>query len=265
MTLPLLATGRRAAEAYVFNRLLIKIWSYEELCYLLKTNPFILDAGIMDRKLIGWLGTSCDLGDLAAALNALLKKKGSPVEFVRSVVEYGAYLTDDEMARISTVLEGDSAMTTYEREISRADFLHKSGKHRLALQEYERILLGLPQGERTLSAKVLHKRGVCLAHLFMFERSAESFLSAYEKSGSADSGRAYLMSMRLSMGDVEYIRFIAERPAMHDFSLEIEHIYIQAMNDYNETDEKYALDEAAGNEGSLLKMIAAALQEYRME
>jgi len=263
MTPPLLATGRRAAEAYVFSRLLIQIWSYEELCYLFKTNPYILDAAIIDRKLVNWLGTSCDLGELAAALNVLLKKKAGTREFVNCIIEYGAYLNADERALINEVLVEDNAALSYEREISCADFLHKSGKHQLALQEYERILLSLPQGERALSAGVLHKRGVCLAHLFMFEQSAASFLSAYERNGSADSGRAYLMSIRLSMGDVEYIRFIAERPSLHDFSLEIEHIYIQAMNDYNETDEKHAIDEAAADPGRLLGMIALALQEYR--
>jgi hypothetical protein len=269
---PLLTTGARAETPYTFHRLLLKIWSVEELCYLFKTNPFILDSSIIDRKLITWLETSCDLPELAHDLTSLLKKNPTAEDFVMMIINNTCYLTTEETNRIAEILNGNIGLSEYEKAINRADFLLGNGKYQLARREYDRLLLTIPSGERVISGRIHHNRGVALARMFMFEQAALSFLSAYELNSSPESGRAYLSCIRLDLDEAEYIKFIAEKPAFRDFSLEVEHIYKEALNDYNETDIKHALDElildkAMGNGNSYYsgveQKIAAMKQEYR--
>jgi tetratricopeptide (TPR) repeat protein len=244
MNAPILATTKRAPVPYTFPRLLFRIWSAEELCYLFQTNPFILDTAIIDRKLVNWLGEECALPELARELDALLgRRPGDAAAFVAAIFDYVNYLTAEESQRIAEIMQGNIDLSECEREMNRADFLLSKGKWQAARREYERILLILPEGERLLLARAHHGCGVALARLFMFEQAATSFLTAYELSGRPESGRAYLACIRLKSSDAEYIRFVAERPSFEDFSLEVEHIYNQALSDYNETDEKLALDD----------------------
>jgi len=272
MGLPLLAVGERASAPYTFSRLLISIYSVEELCYLFKTNPFILDANIVDKRLILWLEKECGLGELAEDLLKVYKKNKGAEEFVKVILEYTGYLNQDEIDRVCGVFRGNVGLTDYEMELNRADFLLGSGKYQRARHEYDRILMGLPEGERVISSRVYHNRGVSLSRLFLFEQAAVDFLKAFEFGGRPESGRAYLLCIRLSMDEMDYIRFIAEVPAFHDFSLEVEHIYNQVMNRYNESDGKMQiddliLDKAMGKGNSyntgIDRLISEAKKNYR--
>ncbi|MCL2718085.1 MAG: hypothetical protein FWE14_04820 [Lachnospiraceae bacterium] len=265
---PLLTVGHRAPTPYIFNRLLVSVYSIEELCYLFKTNPFILDSGVLDRRLTAWLAEACGLPDLAKSLEIILKKSKSPEEFIMTILEYAGYLSPGEINRIADIFNGNIGLNDYEKEINRADFLLNSGKYQRARHEYDRILMNIPAGERLLSGRLYHNRGVTMARLFLFEQAAESFLKAYELSNSPESGRAYLASIRLNMDEVDYIRFISEHPSFHDFSLEVEHIYNQAMSVYNETDAKIELDElildkAMGNGNSYNTGIEFMIKEAK--
>ena len=181
-------------------------------------------------------------------------------------------MTDEESARIFDVLAGNIGLSDYEREVNNADFLLTSGKFKRARAEYDRIILTIPAGERILRGRLLHNRGVALARLLMFDLAAESFREAFALNAEPESGRAYLTAIRLKMEEVDYIQFISEHPAFHDLSLEVEHIYNQAVSVYNETDIKIAIDElildkARGNGNSYYsgidRMIEEMKQEYR--
>ncbi|MCL2253294.1 MAG: hypothetical protein FWC09_02525 [Lachnospiraceae bacterium] len=272
MSIPLLTVGQMAKAPYIFSRLLLSIWSVEELCYLFKTNPFILDKSILDRRLVTWLEGQCGLPDLAKKLNGLLKKSENTEEFVMAIIDYTGYLNDEEAKRVAEILKGNIGLSDYEKEINNADFLLKSGKFQRAKYEYDRIILTIPLSERAFLSRVYHNRGIALAKLFHFEEASAGFLSAFELSQNPESGRAYLISMRLFLDEIDYIRLISDRPAFHDFSLEVEHIYNQAVSVYNETDAKHTLDELIldkelGNGNSyhreIDRMIREAKQSYR--
>ena len=270
MSYPLLTTGQRAQIPFTFNRLLLSVYSVEELCYLFKTNPFILDSTIVDRKLANWLERECDLPELAEKLIKIVKKSKSAEEFVLVILDYSGYLTNEEKTRITEVFKGNASVSDYEMEINRADFLLKSGKYQRARYEYDRILMTLPHGERVISARLHHNRGISLIRLFLFEQAAESFLKAYELSHRPESGRAYLLCIRLNSEEVDYIRFISEHPSFHDLSLEVEHIYNQAVSVYNETESKQELDElildkAMGNGNSYNAGIANMIKDIKKQ
>ncbi len=272
MKQPLLCVGRSAQNPYYFQKLCISIWSVEELCYLFKTNPFILDRDIVDKNLAEWLETECALDELGIKLHNLFHKANSVSLFVMTILEYVNYCTPDEQKQIAEILQSNVGLNDNEKKKKRADFLVRNGKYFMALQEYDSILDIIPQGEMVISGPIYHNRGVVFAKLFLFDRAAESFLKAYEITGNEESGIQYLAAVRQMLTDEEYIRFIAKRPQFYNLSLEVEHLVEQAAGHFEETRENrmlFALKvyKEEGNVNSYYeeidKLTAEIKQQYR--
>ena len=51
----LLGTGEYAATPYYFENLGLKVYSEEELRYVLKENAFLLDREIINQRLVRWI------------------------------------------------------------------------------------------------------------------------------------------------------------------------------------------------------------------
>jgi tetratricopeptide (TPR) repeat protein len=237
----LLCLGRYAQTSYYFPQLCIHIWSVEELCYLFKTNPFILDQDILDRGLVRWLAEECGLTELGEQLMGLFKQANSVSLFVMTIMEYVKYCTVDEQKEVAAILQGNVGLKDYEKKKKRADYLATKGKYQTALREYDQILEMLPEGERALRGRIGHNRGTVLAHLFMFADAAESFRQAFELTGNEESGRQYLSALRRHLPEEEYIRFIADHPQFHNHSLAVERRLEQALSSFDETEENRML------------------------
>jgi tetratricopeptide (TPR) repeat protein len=233
--------GKYADTPYHFSKLCIYIHSAEELCYLFKTNPFILDQDIVDRNLAEWLEKECGLTELGRKLHGLFHKASSISLFVSAILEHVNYCTPAEQRQIADILRSNAGLNDYERKKRQADFLVRNGKYLLALQEYERILDRMPEGERVVSGQIYHNRGVALTGLFLFDRAAESFLRAYEISRKEESGVQYLAAVRQQMTDEAYIRFIADHPDFYNLSLKVEYLMEQALGGFEMTEENRML------------------------
>ena len=70
----MLCTGRYAETPYFFESICVNIYCVEELCYLLASNPFMIDAEIMDKKLAQWLDEECGLVELSHQLFTLFRR-----------------------------------------------------------------------------------------------------------------------------------------------------------------------------------------------
>lgn len=241
MSHPLLCLGKYARTPYYFAKLRINIWSVEELCYLFKTNPFILDQDILDQGLVKWLEEECELIELAGRLHELFRQANSVSLFVSAILEYTAYDTVSEQKEVAAILQSNIGLKDYEKKKKRADYLAGNGKYQDAIREYDRILEMVPAGERLISGGVCHNRGVVLARLFMFERAAESFRQAFELTGREESGRQYLSAVRMYLPEEEYIRFIADRPQLFNRSLAAERQWEMAWSRFDETEENRML------------------------
>ncbi len=241
MKQPLLCVGKYAETPYYFPKLCVHIRSAEELCYLFKTNPFILDQDIVDKNLADWLAYECGLTELGEKLGGFFRKVGSTSMFVMTILEYVNYCTAAEQEQIAEVLQNNVGLNNFEKKKNRADFLVENGKYLLALKEYELILDMIPDGEILIGSRIYHNRGVAFANLFRFERAAESFLKAFELAGSEESGIQYLCAVRKHLTEGEYIRFIADRPQFHNLSLQVERLLEQATESFLETEESRRL------------------------
>ena len=241
MVKTLLCTGKYAEKPYRFENICVNVYCVEELCYLLSANPFMIDAGIMDRKLAEWIDTECGLDELAHRLFNLLHKGIQPGIYVDTILDYVNYNTAEERERILEALQGSAGLTELERSKKQGDYLVKNHKYQLAIAEYDRILMNLPEGETELRASVYHNMASAYGNLFQFESAARYFKRAYELSGKEESGVHYLIAQRKLMKEGEYIAFLAANAKYYELSLKVERLLQEAKEQFEATRENRML------------------------
>ena len=237
----LLCTGNYASKPYRFERICVNVYCIEELCYLLSANPFVIDAGIMDRRLAEWIDTECGLTELGHQLLNLLHKGIQPGIFVDTILDYVNYNTEAERERIQEALTGSAGLTDCERAKKQGDYLVNNKKYQLAITEYDKLLLQLPEAETELRASIYHNMGVAYGNLFLFESAARYFKRAYELSGIEESGIHYLIAQRKQMSDGEYITFLAENAKYYELSLKVERLIQENNGQFEATRENRML------------------------
>ena len=169
----LLCTGRYAENPYHIESICANVYCVEELCYLFASNPFMIDAGIRDKELAGWLDEECGLTELSHQLLTLFQRGCQPGTFVNTILDYVNYLSKEEREKIDAVLKDNAGLSQYEKQKKQGDFLMKNGRYQLALQEYDRLLSLLPETENELRPLLYHNMGVAYSHLFQFESAAK--------------------------------------------------------------------------------------------
>ena len=268
----LLCTGKYADEPYYFENVCVNVYSVEEVCYLLSANPFMINAEIMDPKLAQWFDYGCGLKDLSHQLLNLLNKACQPGLFVDTILDYVNYNTQKDRKRIQEVLKGSIGLSEFERQKKQGDYLVENGRYRMAVAEYDKLLLELPEAETEIRAGVYHNMGVAYSRLFQYESAAKFFKKAYEMSDKEESGLQYLAAVRSQLSEGEYISFIAENGQYYELSLKVEKLFEAARGEFEASEENRMLSalrfyKEEGNTASYYrdmdKMIARLKEIYR--
>lgn len=219
-----LCVGNYAKQPYTFQRIGVKVYCVEELCYCLGENAYLLDHAIVSKELVDWIDKQCGLTQLAGELNGLINHQASESAFVGTILQYVGYQTEEEIHHIETVLSEGASMDAGEKRKARADYFLKNGQVWQAMQEYEALEREIPYengtaGDRENLAKVHHNRGVLLTQLFLFEEAAEEFMNSYRISGSEESYVEYLLAMRMYCPQEQYLAYISEHEEAYRYSL----------------------------------------------
>ena len=239
----LLKTGEYAKTPYYFENLGIRVFSAEELCYVLKENAFLLDREIVDKRLVRWIDESLKLKELAISLYPLLHQKTSVGAFVGIILQYIHFYDDDTVRQVEDIYKKSANLNIYEKLKTRIDHMTANEKYGPALLEYDTLLSQLPEGEEELTAKILHNKGVALCGLFLFEEAAEHFMRSYTLLKDEETLVEYLAAKRLSMDDGEYISFAAGLPEYYEQTLELEKRVEVYRSQWEETKGKQYLDD----------------------
>lgn len=239
----LLKTGEYAKTPYYFENLGIRVFSAEELCYVLKENAFLLDREIVDKRLVRWIDESLKLRELALSLYPLLHQKTSVGAFVGMIMQYIQFYDTDTVRQVEDIYKKSANLNIYEKLKTRIDHMTANGKYAPALLEYDALLSQLPEGEEDLTARILHNKGIALCGLFLFEEAAEQFKRSYDMRKDEETLIEYLAAKRMSMEDGEYISFAAGFPEYYEQTLELEKRMEAYCVQWEETEEKKYLDE----------------------
>ncbi|MCR5094315.1 MAG: hypothetical protein K6B72_10115 [Lachnospiraceae bacterium] len=220
ITEPILCTGRRARNPYVFPFLEVRVSSVEELCYFIAKNDYLLTTENFPESFCDWLAGECLLKPLADELRELLRRKCSLVAFAGTILDYVRLYPEEEVSRIREVLRTGDAKDGAEKKLKIIEYLIR--EHRLA--EAHRLIREFDRSDRhpVVLARLFYDEGVIYARLFHYRAAASCMEQAYTLSGDAQVKEAYLAALRLSMSEEEYIQAIGTRPELSPESLTLE-------------------------------------------
>ena len=217
----LLQTGECAAIPYCFENLDIRVYSVEELCYVLRENAFLLDREILDKRLVKWIGEGVKLPELASMLAPLLHNGTSAGAFVRVILSYVGLYDEAEIARTEEVYLQGMGLNAYEKLKTRIDYMVENGKY----------------------ARIMHNKGTALCGLFLFEEAAQWFLQAYEMDGNEESFLAYLAAKRMFLPEGDYVSFVSGLGERYESTLELERRVQALQEDWEISEQKRYLEE----------------------
>ncbi len=251
----LLCTGEYAKIPYCFDNLGIRVFSAEELCYVLKEHAFLLDREIVDKKLVRWIDEELKLPELASALYPLLHQQTSVRAFVSIILEYVQFYDWETIRGVEDIYRMGANLNAYEKLKNRVDHMTETGRYAAAISEYDLLLEQLPEEEVELTAKILNNKAVALCGLFLFEEAAEEFLKAYEVSGDGEMFMQHLAAKRLVLSEEDYIAYAANYPDFYVESIELEKQIENLTTEWENSETKRRLEEsfARKNMGEVAK------------
>ncbi|MDO4284947.1 MAG: hypothetical protein Q4C60_06380 [Eubacteriales bacterium] len=218
----LLTVGRLAEKPYYIEKIGRNVYSVEELCYSLVQSAQFLDAWILDPALLSWLEKECGLPELAAALSPYLGKKDALSEFVTTLLNYTGYIPQEKQRQTRRIVQAGEGLEEWESRLARADYLRESGRYSASESEYQAVLEGLPETERSLRARALRGLGISECSRFLFALAAERFFAAWKLTEEKEDYFRFLAATRLSMQPEEYVSFATSHPEAYDCSMELE-------------------------------------------
>ena len=190
-------TGKYAEQPYEIKACGSRVYCIEELCYGIKENAFLLDAGIMKDDLVDWLREECGLAELADSLYRMIHRKGSLSTFISTILDYADFYDPETIRQVSAVLRQGAGLKLEEKKKLRADYLLRKGRYEEALTEYSRMIFkiekqiserdgvqenGLQENEDAsakLLARLYHNKGTALAAMMYYDEAKEAYEQAY--------------------------------------------------------------------------------------
>lgn len=217
-----LCIGEYARVGYEPERMGIKVYSLEELCFFIRENAVLLDDGFMDEALGEWLASECKLQELGEELRKAVRKRISLKSYVGIILEYAGFYSREINEQIENIIVENSSLSIYEKKKARADALVQKNHYGKAGREYAKLLQMLPEDMTILKGEIYHGCGVCLAKMFYFNLAGDYFLKAHALTGKIASYHQYLWARRLSMSEKEYVQFLKEHEEAYEDSVEME-------------------------------------------
>lgn len=239
----LTCVGEIASVPFNFEKAYCRVYSIEELCYVLYENAFLIEKDILDRKLVEWIDTECKLHDLAKNLYALINTNALPVSFVSSILEYTGYYTKDEIEKVESIIRLNVSMSVFEKWKAKADFYYENGRFLLAVKEYEKVLENIGDDEVLLKSKIYNNMGVTYISLYLFDSAIECFKNAYELTNDETAYKHYLTAKRLQVTEEEYIKLISEEEDSYRMSISIEGELERIKHEFDSTEKALHLKE----------------------
>lgn len=245
--------GNTATTPYYFKKLDIMVYTMEELCYVLKKEAFLLGSEIMEDDLVSFVGTDCGLEELARELHVLIHQKGTLSSLVCLIQNYVGFYSREEIARIEETLKMSSGMSDYEKKKMQIDYLVEKKRYSAANDAYDRLLKELYklspellEAHSSVTAGILHNKGVAFAGLMRYDEAGECFLKAYELSGAKDSFMAFLGAKRLVLNATDYVALVSEYGKQYSDCLAFEKSFDRLNEKWQQTPEFGRLKEMRG-------------------
>lgn len=240
----IMCIGQYASKPFEMKGLGVRVYCFEELCFVLRDQAYLLDMGIMTDELVEFIMVDCGLNQLGQELSDMIHKKGSLSMVVGTMLSYAGLFTNEEIEDISVILRQGGKMTDLEKQKMRIDRLVSKGKVEAALEEYaifianiEANLVETDEETRILLAEVWHNRGVAYSMQLSFSLTAECMKKAMDYYPEGNYADEYLAAKRLELSEKDYVTFIFEHPEFYQNSMDLESKTAALLNEWEQTEE----------------------------
>ncbi|MCI8427453.1 MAG: hypothetical protein HFJ03_07980 [Lachnospira sp.] len=202
----ILCRTKEASNPFHIKEMGVRIYSLEELCYVIYNNIYIINEDFFSDAFIAFIEEETLEKDLADKLRSAKKKGGSLAEMVAIVLLYVDYYTMEEVEAIKETINTLNAQNVRKRLKIIGDNLLNSAHYYNALWNYERIIK-LPIDKELPAlfyANVYHNMGIAYAKMFMFFQAELFFNKAYDIS-QYDISKKYAIIVRYLLDENEII------------------------------------------------------------
>lgn len=171
----LLLCSKLAEKPFYYEKLDIRLWSLQELCYVLYRYPVLIPEDFVDQKLLKWIAGELDMPTFAERLG-LLKKSGAEQEsLILRIQKEGNYYTERELSRYQAELRHLKEMDSGRFAELLGDTLFAMGRYGKAVTAYRESAAAKKDPNVTL------KLGDAYVTVMQLRKAAAAYEAAYEE------------------------------------------------------------------------------------
>lgn len=169
---------------YYVNFLGIHLYSSQELSYVIYHYPLLVMDRLVDDRLLEFLRDDLNMGFLALKLDNWRKSGEDPDEMLIFLLQEGDYYSQTEITEYRQMLTRLRQQSSTDIRKQRADMYFTMRQYGRAAKLYQEILESDDAGNDTFTALVWNNLGSCYGRMFLFDKAAEAFEKAYNRSGN---------------------------------------------------------------------------------
>ena len=222
MSTVILCNGNYAKNPYYLAADEIRFFSIEEVCYYLYKNAFFLQEDFFDDSILEWFRKELGLEAWADALLEYRDKEESLLQSIEYLFSKTGYYGEPELEKVKNVISQGQQLSVEERKKMRADAYCKKQRYKLALTEYEELLMHCEEKQIRFRAKIYHNMGVCHAGMLLYDQAADAFKKAFDTYPNTESYVQFLTALKLGSPQAEYLSYLSDHPESYEDSLEVE-------------------------------------------
>lgn len=206
----LFPVGEYSKTPYLIRSLGVRIYSMEELSYVIVDNALRIDENLIRDDLVIFIGRELGCEELSSKLEKFLDSKDVAL-FCRDILLYTAFVSKEKIDSITQLLKENQSISPGRRYCRRGDYYLNNDMSYKAISEYKRALKELgASDEQKMYAICLHNMGVACARIFDYKNAARYFMQSYEISLDEETYTMFLASLRLGNSKEEYLTMIKE-------------------------------------------------------
>ncbi|MDK2967125.1 MULTISPECIES: tetratricopeptide repeat protein [Lacrimispora] len=174
---------------FFFEYLGIRIFSSQELCYVIYNNPLLVMEGFIDESLLEFIREDLDMAFFAAKLEKWQKSDEEEDELLAMILHECDYYSASEVGQFRQKLASLRRLPQSELFKEKADFLFHKKQYGKAAALYLKILnmTKADRGSDAFTAKVYNNLGAAYARLFLMDKALSAYEKSYELSKSEEA------------------------------------------------------------------------------
>lgn len=205
--------GRVADTPYEMPFLGHRVYSLEELCYVIYNNIYSINAEFFQLSLAKWLRHETDHHELADKLENLLEEEPKLKDLVVTILCGCDYYKEKEIRQLIQVMDGIANLPLYQKKKIKADNYLRAGSYGKSLVEYRKLLSGSFAVNFTTEeyGDLLHNQGIAHFYTSSFSEAEQDFKEAFVRNNKKASLQHYLwvllMQEKQQLFEAEAISF----------------------------------------------------------